>query len=141
MLVLKFIFAPIFRGNTLHNPGGWTNHCSFKLHNCKSSNLCCCSTHFSYKWEQLGGKIISHVTLFKFFFFAKDHNTYNVCTYMNSAKDLLLAKSKRVIDCHAGHFLKKKSWVTCKLINIKLEISIIWVNPKSLQQFHFNLEF
>ena len=80
MLVLKFIFAPIFRGNTLHNPGGWTNHCSFKLHNCKCSNLCCCSTHFSYKWEQLGRKIISHVTPFKFFFFAKDHNTYKVIT-------------------------------------------------------------
>ena len=29
--------------------------------------------------------------------------------YVNSEKDLLLAKSKRVIDCHAGHFLKKKA--------------------------------
>ena len=111
---------------TLHNPREWTNHCSFELHNCKSSNLCCCSTHFSYKWEQLGGKIISHVTPFKKNFFCKRPFV------------------GKIIQCNCLIMLAtfwKKSWVTCILINIKLEISIIWVNPKSWQQFHFNLEF
>ena len=106
---------------------GHPNHFNFKLHNCKSSNFCCCSTHFSNKWEQLGGKIISHVTPFKFFSFF--------------AKDLLSAKSKRLNWLSCWPLLEKKSWITCILINIKFGILIIWVNPNSLKYLYLSFEF
>ena len=71
---------------------GHPNHFSFKLHNCKSSNFCCCSTHFSYKWEQLlmGKNHKSCHPIQIFFFFCKRPF---VC---------------KIKDYHAGHFLKKK---------------------------------